>query len=57
MLVTSVARIVYVTHRFLMKLSVDLSLHFGGGSQLNPNEMFWIVISRWMISESMMMNK
>ena len=34
----------------LMQLSVALSLHFGWGSQLNTSEMFWIDISRWMIS-------
>src|SRR4051812_26834729 len=34
----------------LMELSVALSLHFGWGSQLNTSEMFWIDISRWMIS-------
>ena len=34
----------------LMQLSVVLSLHFGWDSQLNTNEMFWIYISRWMIS-------
>src|SRR3954463_6462465 len=35
---------------FLMQLSVALGLHFGWGSQLNTSEMFWIDISRWMIS-------
>ena len=35
----------------LMQLSVALSLHFGWDSQLNTSEMFWIDISRWMISE------
>src|SRR3954468_24877224 len=35
---------------FLMQLSVALCLHFGWGSQLNTSEMFWINISRWMIS-------
>src|SRR6187401_2132040 len=34
----------------LMQLSVALSLHFGWHSQLNTSEMFWIDISRWMIS-------
>src|SRR3954471_8487027 len=34
----------------LMKLCVSLSLHFGCDSQLNTSEMFWINISRWMIS-------
>src|SRR4051812_25008539 len=34
----------------LMQLSVALDLHFGWDSQLNTNEMFWIDISRWMIS-------
>src|ERR1043165_9343932 len=34
----------------LMQLSVALSLHFGWDSQLNTSEMFWIDISRWMIS-------
>src|ERR1041385_8792950 len=33
-----------------MQLSVPLGLHFGWGSQLNTGEMFWIDISRWMIS-------
>ena len=49
--VTMVARIVYLTHSLLMQLSVALSLHFGWGSQLNTSEMFWIDISRWMISK------
>src|ERR1041385_8323344 len=35
---------------FLMQLSVALGLHFGWGSQLNTSEMFWIDMSRWMIS-------
>src|ERR1041385_2821242 len=35
---------------FLMQLSVALGLHFGWGLQLNTSEMFWIDISRWMIS-------
>src|SRR3954464_12905749 len=34
----------------LMQLYVALGLHFGWGSQLNTSEMFWIYISRWMIS-------
>ena len=34
----------------LMQLSVALGLHFGWGSQINTSEMFWIDISRWMIS-------
>src|ERR1041385_3728959 len=34
----------------LMQLSVALGLRFGWGSQLNTSEMFWIDISRWMIS-------
>src|ERR1041385_6112053 len=34
----------------LMQLSFALGLHFGWGSQLNTSEMFWIDISRWMIS-------
>src|SRR3954470_20023892 len=34
----------------LMQLYVALGLHFGWGSQLNTSEMFWIDISRWMIS-------
>src|SRR4051812_39353409 len=38
------------TKCFLMQLSVALGLHFGWGSQLNTSEMFWIDISRWMIS-------
>ena len=50
-LVTTVARIAYITRRVLMKLSVALSLQFGWSSQLNTSEMFWIDISRWMISE------
>ena len=33
-----------------MQLSVALSLHYGWDSQLNTSEMFWIDISRWMIS-------
>src|ERR1041384_1528271 len=33
-----------------MQLAGALGLHFGWGSQLNTNEMFWIDISRWMIS-------
>src|SRR3954471_12169693 len=33
-----------------MRLFVALGLHFGWGSQLNTCEMFWIDISRWMIS-------
>ena len=39
-LVTTVARIVYLTHSSLMQLFVALSLHFGWGSQLNASEMF-----------------
>src|ERR1041385_851113 len=50
-LVIAVARIVYLTRSLLMQLSVALGLHFGWGSQLNTSEMFWIDISRWMISE------
>ena len=50
-LVTAVARIVYLTHSWLMQLSVALGLHFGWGSQLNTSEIFWIDISRWMVSE------
>src|SRR3954469_21287839 len=34
----------------LMQLFVALGLLFGWGSQLNTNEMFWIDISRWIIS-------
>ena len=34
----------------LMQLSVALGLHFGWDSQLNTSGMFWIDISRWMIS-------
>src|SRR3954449_11305604 len=34
----------------LMQLSVALGLHFGWGSQLSTSEMFWIDISRCMIS-------
>src|SRR3954462_1888860 len=33
-----------------MQLYVALGLHFGWGSHLNTSEMFWIDISRWMIS-------
>ena len=51
MLVTMVARIVYLTHSSLMQLSVALSLHFGWGSQLNTGEVFWIGTARWMISK------
>src|SRR3954469_12560120 len=40
----------------LMQLSVSLGLHFGWGLQLNNSEMFWIDISRWMISEYMQMD-
>src|SRR4051812_44685658 len=36
-LVTAVARIVYLTHKVLMQLSVALGLHFGYGSQLNTS--------------------
>ena len=50
-LVTKVARIVYLTHSSLIKLSIALSLHIAWGSQLNTGEMFWIDISRWMISK------
>ena len=56
-LVTAVARIVYLTHSVLMQLSVALILQFGWGSQLNTNEKFWIDISRSMIREYMLMNK
>src|SRR6187399_2155633 len=34
----------------LMQLFGSLSLHYGWDSQLNTSEMFWIDISRWMIS-------
>ena len=51
------ARIVYLTKSSLMQLSVALGLQFGWGSQLNTSDMFWIDISRWMISEYMLMNK
>src|ERR1041385_6088921 len=34
----------------LMQLSVVLGLHFGWGLQLNTSKIFWIDISRWMIS-------
>ena len=57
MLVTAVARIAYITHRVLRQSSIALSLQFGWGSQLNTSEMFWIDISRWMISKYMLMNK
>ena len=50
-LVTAVARIIYLTHKGLMQLSVALGIHFGWDSQLNTSEMFWIDISRWMISK------
>src|SRR4051812_1700635 len=33
-----------------MQLSVALGLHFEWGSQLYTSKMFWIDISRWMIS-------
>src|SRR3954469_246913 len=49
-LVLAGARIVYFTQSSLMQLSVALGLHFGWDSQLNTSEMFWIDISRWMIS-------
>ena len=39
-LVTAVARIVYLTHSLLMQLSVALGLHFGWDSKLNTSEMF-----------------
>ena len=39
MLVTAVARIVYLTHSVLMQLVVALSLHFGWGSQLNTSDL------------------
>ena len=55
-LVLAGARIVYFTQSSLMQLSVALGLHFGWGSQLNTSEMFWIDISRWMISELMHMD-
>ena len=51
MLVTAVAKIVYLTHSVLMQLSVALSLHFGWGSQFNTREVFYIDVSRWMISQ------
>src|ERR1041385_2792973 len=35
---------------FLMQFFVALGLHFGWGSQLNTSGMFWIDISRWIIS-------
>ena len=50
-LVLAGTRIVYLTHSLLMQLFVALGLHFGWGSQLNTREMFWIDISRWMISK------
>ena len=56
-LVTVVAKIAYITHRALMQLSIAFSLQFGWGSILNTSEMFWIDISRWMISKQMLMNK
>src|SRR4051812_21554822 len=33
-----------------MQLCGSLSLHFGWDSQLNTSVMFWVDISRWMIS-------
>src|SRR3954464_10495798 len=43
-------QVLFTLHKvLLMQLSVALSLHFGWDSQLNTSEMFWIVISRWMI--------
>ena len=51
MLVSAVARIVYLTHKVLMQLYVALGLHFGWGSELNTSEMFWIGISKLIISE------
>ena len=57
LLITAVARIVYLTHNVLMQLTVALGLHFRWGSQLNSSKMFWIDISRWMISKQMLMNK
>ena len=57
MLVIAVATIVYLKHSLLMHLCVALGLHFGRDSQLNTNGMFWIDISRSMISKYMMMNK
>ena len=50
-LLTAVARIVHLAHSLLMQLSVGLGLHFGWDSQLNTSEMFWIDISRWMVSK------
>ena len=50
-LVTAVARIAYITHRVLRQSSIALRLQFGWGSQLSTSKMFWIDISRWMISE------
>ena len=50
-LVLAGARIVYLTQSLLMQLSVALGIHFGWGSQLNTSEMFWIDISRWIISK------
>ena len=56
-LITVVIRIAYIMHRVLRKFSVALNLQFGWCSQLNTSEMFWIDISRWMISEYMLMDK
>ena len=50
-LVTTVATIVYPTCSFLMQPSVALGLNFWWYSQINTSEMFWIDISRWMISK------
>src|ERR1041385_9079089 len=50
MLVTAVARIVYFTQSSFNAVVCCFGLHFGWGSQLNTSAMFWIDISRWMIS-------
>ena len=39
-LVTMIARIVYLMHSLFMQLPVALNLHFGWGSQLNTGDMF-----------------
>ena len=50
MLVPAGARIVYFTQSSFNAVVCCIELHYGWGSQLNTSEMFWIDISRWMIS-------
>src|SRR3954466_2838233 len=45
-----VQRLFTLSKVLFMQLSGSLGLHFGWVSQLNTSEMFWIDISRWMIS-------